>query len=166
MKLNTDDSANGNPSLAGCGGVIRDDSGQWIVGFSKCIGITSSFATELWGLKEGLISCCNLNITSLEMEFDAKVIVDILNKPAYVNNIISPILDDCRLLASRIPQIRVKHCFRQANRCADSLARMNFSLDSAFYSFHSPLVDLLDVFEDDLNGVYVNKMCHEPDVLI
>ena len=47
MKLNTDGSANGNPGLAGCGGVIRDDSGQWIVGFSKCIGITNSFAAKL-----------------------------------------------------------------------------------------------------------------------
>ena len=108
--------------------------------------------------------CCNLNITSLEIELDAKAIVDILNKPAYVNNIISHILDDCRLLASHIRQICVKHCFHQANRCADSLARMNFSLDSAFYSFHSPLVDLLDVFEDDLNGVYVSRLCLEPDV--
>ena len=108
--------------------------------------------------------CCNLNITSLEMKFDAKVIVDILNKPTYVNNIISPILDDCRLLASRIPQIRVKHCFRQANRCADSLARMSVSLDSVFSSFHSLSVDLLDVFDDDLNGVNVNRLCPEPDV--
>ena len=82
MKLNTDGSANGNPGLAGCGGVIRNYAGQWVIGFSKCIDITSSFAAELWGLREGLILCCNLNITSLEMEFDAKVIVDILNKPA------------------------------------------------------------------------------------
>ena len=47
MKLNTDGSANGNLGLAGCGGMIRDDSGQWIVGFSKCIGITSSFVAKL-----------------------------------------------------------------------------------------------------------------------
>ena len=33
MKLNTDGSANGNPGLARCGGVIRDDARQWIVVF-------------------------------------------------------------------------------------------------------------------------------------
>ena len=105
MKLNTDGAVNGNPDLVGCGGVVRDDLGQWVIGFSKCIDITSSFAAELWGLMEGLILYCNLNVTSLEIELDAKAIVDILNKPDYVNNIISPILDDCRLLASRIPQV-------------------------------------------------------------
>lgn len=64
MKLNTYGLANGNPSMAGCGGVIRDDAWQWILGFSKCIGIRSSFAAELWGLREGHILCYNLNITS------------------------------------------------------------------------------------------------------
>ena len=108
--------------------------------------------------------CYNLNVSSLEIELDAKAIADILNKPNYVNNIIPPILDDCRLLASRIPHVRVKHCFHQGNRCADSLVRMSFSLDSVFSSFHSLPMDLLDVFEDDLNGVYVNRLC--PDLVV
>ena len=146
--------------------MIRDDAKRWILGFSKCIGITSSFAAELWGLREGLILSCNLNITFLEIELDAKAIVDVLDNPSYVNNIISPILDDCRLLASCIPQIRIKHCFCQANRCADSLPRMSFSLDVDFSFFDSSHVDLVDVFEDDLNGVYFNRICPKPDVLL
>ncbi|KAL0016968.1 hypothetical protein SO802_004037 [Lithocarpus litseifolius] len=71
-----------------------------------------------------------------------------------------------KLLASRIPQIHIKHCFRQANRCANSLARMSFSIDVDFSSFDSPPVDLVDVFEDDLNGVCFNRICPELDVLL
>ena len=33
--------------LAGCGGLVRSENGQWVVGFSKRIGVTSSFAAEL-----------------------------------------------------------------------------------------------------------------------
>ena len=51
-------------------------------GFTKSIGLTSSFVAELWGLRDELMICCNLNISSLAVELDAKVIVDILNKPA------------------------------------------------------------------------------------
>ena len=160
-KLNTDGSYCGNTGLAGCGGVVRDDAGRWIIGFSKCIGMTSNFAIEMWGLREGLLLCSNLNITSLEIELDAKSIVDALGNPSYVSNIISPLLDDCRLLISRIPQICIKHCFRQANRCANSLARMCYCLDTDFSTFDSPHVDLVDVFEDDLNGMYVNRFCTE-----
>ena len=51
--------------------------------------------------------CCNLDISCLVIELDAKAIVDVLGNSSYVNNIISPILDDCRLLASRFQQIRI-----------------------------------------------------------
>ena len=74
----------------------------------------------------------------------------------------SPILDDCRLLVTRIPQIQFKHCFRQANRCADFLARMSGSLDIDFSALSSPPMDILNVFEDDCNGVFCSKVCFSP----
>ena len=92
-------------------------------------------------------------------ELDAKAVVEVLSNPLYVNNVISPILDDCRLLVSRSHQIRIKHCFREVNRCAKSLARMSFTQDAEFSSFVSPPVDIIDVYEDDLNGMYFNRMC-------
>ena len=108
---------------------------------------------------EGLLLCSNLNISALEVELDAKSIVDALDNPSYVNNVISPLLDDCKLLISRIPLFCIKHCFRQANRCADSLARLSFCLDTDLSTFDSPPVDLIDVFEDDLNGLFCNRVC-------
>ena len=123
--------------------------------------MTSNFAVELWGLREGLLLYSNLNITSLEIELDAKCIMDALGNPSYVNNIISPLLDDCKLLISHILQICIKHCFHQTNRCANSLARRSYCLDVDFSTFDSPPVDLVDVFEDDFNGIYVNRICTE-----
>ena len=73
---------------------MKSEDGQWVVGFSKRIGVTNSFAAELWGLHEGLKLCCNLNIHCLVVEMDAKAIVDVLQNENYANNIISPILDD------------------------------------------------------------------------
>ena len=76
--MNTDGACSELHGLAGCGGVVRNEDGQWVVGFSKRIGITSSFAAELWGPHEGLKLCCNLNIRCLEVEMDAKSIVEVL----------------------------------------------------------------------------------------
>ena len=42
-KLNTNGSSLGNPGVAGCGGVVWDDSGNLVAGFSRRIVITSSF---------------------------------------------------------------------------------------------------------------------------
>ena len=147
--------------MAGCGGVVRDDTGMWLIGFSRSIGRTNSFAAELWGLREALLLCSNLNINALEVELDAKSIVDALGNPLYGNIVISPLLDDCKLLIFRIPQVCIKHCFRQANRCADSLARMSYCLDADFSTFDSSPVDLVDVVEDDLYGMGCNRVFSE-----
>ena len=109
--------------------------------------------------------CCNLNISSLVVEIDAKTIVDVLGNSSYVNNNISPILGDCRLLASRIRQIQVKHCHCQANRCADNLATMSISQDLEISSFDSPPMDVINVFENDLNEMYFNRICSKPLVV-
>ena len=111
-KLNTNGSCSELHGLASCGGVVRNEDGQWVAGFSKRIRVTNSFAVELWGLREGLKLCCNLNIHCLVVEMDAKAIVDVLWNAYYANNIISPILDDCRQLLTHFHQVHINHCFR------------------------------------------------------
>jgi len=72
-----------------------------VAGFSRRIRISNSFVVELWCLRDGLILRCNLNIISIVVELDAKAIVDVFHKPDYKNNVVSPILDDCKQLISR-----------------------------------------------------------------
>ena len=56
-KLNTDGSVISTNGLSGCGGLLRDCSGQWVVGFAKSISVSSSIVAELWDLREGLGLC-------------------------------------------------------------------------------------------------------------
>ena len=161
-----DGACKGHHGLAGCGGLVRSVDGQWVVGFSKRIGATSSFAVEWWGLREGLQLCCNLNISCLEIEMDAKAIVNVVRNPDYVNNIISPILDDCRQLLSRFHQVRFNHCFHKANQCADGLAKKSFRMSTDFLIFDSPPMDILDVFEGDLNGLYSIRICLDSSFVV
>ena len=53
VRLNTDEASRRN-NVAGCGGVLRDDNGKWICGFSKWLGVCSAYVAELWGVMEGL----------------------------------------------------------------------------------------------------------------
>ena len=95
-KLNTDGASLGNSRVASCGGVVWDESSNWVARFSWRIRITSSFEAELWGLRDGLTPCNNLNFFALIVELDAKVIVDIFKNTNNENNIVSPILEDYR----------------------------------------------------------------------
>ena len=103
VKLTTDGSSLGNPGLAGGRALIRDKAGNWVMGFARKIGKTTSFIVELWALHDGLILCHNRNFATVEVEIDAKAIVDAISNPNYYNVFVSPLMDDCRLLVSRIP---------------------------------------------------------------
>ena len=116
---------------------------------------------ELWGLRDSLILCCNLHLPSLIVELYAKAIVDAFLNLNYENNVMSPILDDCRQLVTQFHWIRLKHCYREANRCADALARRGAEQDIDFLSFLSPLEDILNVFMEDFSGMHFNRHCPE-----
>ena len=162
MKLNTDGSSLGNPGIAGGGGLIRDDYGRWIVGFSRRIGVTSCFLAELWALRDGLRLCVSRKFHAVEVEIDAKAIVDALNNPRYSNLFVSAIMDDCRTLFSQIPRTCFRHCYREMNRCADALARKGGCQAAGFLIFESPPVDISSLVDFDLSGWYLSRLCPAP----
>ena len=99
------------------------------------------------------------------VELDAKAIVDAFLNLNYENNVMSPILDDCRQLVTQFHWIRFKHCYCEANRCADALARRGVEQDIDFLSFLSPLEDILNVFMEDFSGMHFNRHCPKPVVM-
>ena len=46
VKLNIDGVASRPTNRAGCGGLIRNDQGNWLMGFSRNIGQANSFMAE------------------------------------------------------------------------------------------------------------------------
>ena len=53
--------------------------------------------------------------------------------------------------------------YREANKCANFLAKLDTSLESDFVVFSSPPVDLLSILEADACGLYVNRL--RPEML-
>ena len=127
--------------MASGGGILRNEVGGWIRAFIRKIGITTSFVAELWALRDGLSMCVDMQIPALEVELDAKVVADLMNNTTSLNADFTAIVADCRQLLSQIPQVKVSHCYREANRWADALARLGCttSLNVMFFNF-PPLV--------------------------
>jgi len=72
---------------------------------------------------------------------------------------ISSILEDCKLLVSQIPQTRIKHYYREANRCADRLARKGVELNESLVVYDNPPLDILNVVEADIRGACLDRLC-------
>ena len=83
---------------------------------------------EWWALRDGLILAIQFGINQLEVELDAKVIMELLNGAECPNRSYSPLLNDCRSLIARLVQTRVGHVFKEANQYADFLAKRGCSM--------------------------------------
>ena len=131
LKLNTDGSALDNPGLAGAGGVLRDHQGQWIAGFSMHVGIATNNIAELEAVRQGLEMAWNMGVKRLHLELDSKVVLDWLTSSNlnYPTNIL-PLICDCRNLLEREWEVHMHHEFREANGCADALAKRGIHLRS------------------------------------
>nr|POE64677.1 putative ribonuclease h protein [Quercus suber] len=121
------------PGLVGGGGIIRNSNGEWVSGYARAIRCTTSVAAELWALRDGLNICINLRLPAVEVELDAKLVVDLLDKENSGLNGNDVLVADCKDRVKQIPRVRILHYFREANMCADALARRGarqFNLDT------------------------------------
>ena len=140
FKLNSDGSSMGNPGLVGGGGLIRNKRGEWIKGYARAIGITTSVAAKLWALRDGIRLCSTLKLPAVITELDSKLVVDLMKKELDNPNGIDVLVTDCRESMKAIPCVRIQHCYKEANKCADTLARRGALLSQDFSIFleHPP----------------------------
>ncbi|GKV33503.1 hypothetical protein SLEP1_g42009 [Rubroshorea leprosula] len=98
LKLNIDGSAQGNPGMAGAGGIFRDHNGSWIYGYSRRVGFTTSLVAELWAIRDSLDIAVNRGISKLILEIDSKVAELLLKSADHNFHSLGVLIDDCRRL--------------------------------------------------------------------
>nr|POE73260.1 putative ribonuclease h protein [Quercus suber] len=82
--------------------------------------------------------CISLKVPVLAIELDAKLVVELLKKDVENPNGISVLVADCREGLKEIPMVRIQHCYREANKCADALAHRGVTLKQDFTIFIDP----------------------------
>ena len=139
-------------------GLIRDSWGNWVIGLARKLGSANSFTTEVWALHDGLLLCLQRKLPAVIVEIDTKALVDAFNNPSYKNSVISTIFDDCKHLILQIPQVCIKHVYREANKCVDWLANSGHSQSVDFILHSVPPVSLIPSIEADCHGVWCNRL--------
>ena len=98
-----------------------------------------------------------MQLSAVDVQLDAKVVVQLLSNSSSANICVLPLLDDCKHLISQIGQVRIRHCFHEANTCADFLARLGSQQDRSFVLLHDPPVGILDLLSFDRAGMYHSR---------
>ena len=59
----------------------------------------------------------------------------------------------------QMPRVKIRHCFREANWCADFLAKKGVVQDQAFRIYDDPPVDMSIILYYDSIGMYFDRLC-------
>lgn len=112
FKLNTNGPSLGNPCLAGGGGLIWNEKGEWVKGYARAIGTTTSVAAKLWALRDGIRLCIALKLPAVIIELDSKLAVELRKKELDNPNSINVLIIGYRDSLRDIPLVRIQHCYR------------------------------------------------------
>ena len=152
MKLNADGASHGNPGPASAGGVLCNGEGEWCGGFAHKIGRCSAPLAELWGVYYGLVIAWEKGISRLELEVDSKMVVEFLTIGIGDSHPLSFLVRLCHGFLTRDWLVRIVHVYRDANRLADGLANLVFSLSFSFHKLDAASSDVVSLLREDVDG--------------
>ena len=92
-----------------------------------------------------------LNIPYLEIEMDSLVAVDLILTVQPTNVFLRSIVSDCRCLQEKFEAVSIKHIYREANACANLLAKTGCDQLDEFILFCTPPAHVLEALRFDLS---------------
>ncbi|XP_070018275.1 uncharacterized protein [Nicotiana sylvestris] len=139
IKLNIDGAFLKEKLHASIGGVFRNSSGKWIMGFTKSCYTTCPLQAELLALEQGLKLAVDMPFVAIEIESYS---TDIIKMLIDENDSANACLLNCRSLMHRLKSPVIRHNFREGNAVADCLAKeavKNFKPDKCYHLARPPL---------------------------
>ncbi|KAH9722166.1 RNase H domain-containing protein [Citrus sinensis] len=154
VKLNIEGSSSRAQGSAGAGGIVRDESGKWILGYSKNLGTSNSLASELWALYHGLNLVWERGFRKVLVECNSHEAVKCLELPASFLDPNRALILSCREYLCRNWDCKLQLILREANSCANWLAAHceNQPLGSLAV-FDTPPYALAPIFQKDSTGI-------------
>ena len=139
---------------------MRDHRGQWITSFSLRGGFATNNMAELAAVRQGLGMTWNKGYKLLHLELDSKVVLSWLTNQNmnYPTNLL-PLICDCRNLLHQEWEVHVHHVYREANGCADLLAKRGTRQQPLVCVYSSCPTFVTVAYIRDLTGLGETQLC-------
>ncbi|KAK3211449.1 hypothetical protein Dsin_016155 [Dipteronia sinensis] len=146
------------PGSIFAGGVIRDNTMNWLVGFALNKGLGSVIEAELWGIFEGLKLVWKVGFRKVIVESDSQSTVLLLSNTIPLNHLLFNIIHVCKSLMENEWSCTIHHVYRESNKAVDFLTNLSHYLDLEIIVFEEPPTQISGILDDDYNGVDVGRM--------
>ena len=105
----------------------------------------------------GTLLAKETGFNNIIIEMDALSVV-LLMKNNTANLLMEQLLTDCKNLLSEIPNKQIVHIYREANQCADALAKLGASSVDSFviFLYSSPVVE--SIIASDKANLRCNRL--------
>lgn len=156
--FNTDGScwSNGN---ATCGGVLRESTGKWVIGFAHNLGDFSITFAELSAIWDAVLLAKRLHLRFVNFESDSLVGVKMIKEGVNMEHPYVQIVNRIRsLLFTTDWTFRIYHIFREANGVADGLANLAHSLSMGLHEFENCPHSCVDRLRSDCSGAALPRL--------
>ena len=87
---------------------------------------------------EGLSLCIERKASAVEIQLDASATISLVASNVNTNGDLSSLVDDRRELLLPLPQVKLSHCFREANFCVNALAKLGSASSNVSLVFVNP----------------------------
>ncbi|KAF7805280.1 non-LTR retroelement reverse transcriptase-like [Senna tora] len=153
IKLNVDGSYWQHTDTISCGGVLRDEQGRWIKGFTKKMGRGNSNLAEAWAVLTGLKMAWDMKIDRIHVEADSLNIVNMIKDGVDVAHPLGVIVDKIREFCAKDWAVYIDHVFRESNRVANALANWAQVLPTGFNMYDRTPLCCNPIIREDAGGV-------------
>ncbi|VFQ61858.1 unnamed protein product [Cuscuta campestris] len=155
--LNVDGSNKVMANRAGCGGVIRNNRGEWLGGFSYRTRPNNIEEIEAKAIEKGIQWAWGRGVRDLEVQCDAREVVNWIITSTSLRGPISDTIIAIKSWTDRFHKISFRAIFREQNKVADRLANLGAFQDISWRTFEVPTADLETLSTDDMMRVTTTR---------
>ena len=125
------------------------------------IGLATNNIAELAAVRQGLAMAWNMGIKHLQLELDSEVVLNWLtiSNLNYPTNIL-PLICDCMNLLDQEWEVHMQHVYREANGCADALAKRGTHLWNMMTVYSECPTFVYVSYVRDLTGLGETRLCN------
>ncbi|XP_028761232.1 uncharacterized protein LOC114719845 [Neltuma alba] len=149
IRLDVDGSVSRN-GMGACGGIIRDDQGAWLMGFQQKLGQAGSTTAELMAIQAGLHLCKTKGYSKVKLYSDSWEAIQLLASNCNPSHPLREEITETRSLIFSNWDLEVRHAYREANKCADYLAKTAHDGNEDVRLIHMPPPFCMNQMEEDL----------------